>query len=93
MSAGEWGTIVSAVVAVAALAHSIWTRRGAAQATLAAGNAELRAEVDAAAGRRFSRVLTSAHSSFELALTGGGGTDQCVKDSGDKLSACTPVNP
>jgi hypothetical protein len=44
MNGGDWGTICSAAVAVAALVHSIWTRRRTSQAALAAANAEIRAE-------------------------------------------------
>jgi hypothetical protein len=44
MKAGDWGSIVSAVAAAAALFYSLWSNRKSSQAALRAANAELRAD-------------------------------------------------
>jgi hypothetical protein len=44
MTAGDWGSIVSASVAAVALLHSFWAGRRAGRAALQAANAELRAD-------------------------------------------------
>ena len=78
MKAGDWGSIVSAAVAVAALFYSLWSNRKSGQAALRAASAELRADEALAVAKELAERDRARFAGEEAQLEAPGIADRWI---------------